>query len=209
MRAWVLFSLSLLILCYPSYSQGSSSTKSGGSEGTRQTDAFFDEKPGSQNSEAAKQVDSYFDGLRTAHDPVSRAQPNGADSEIPGEQRKFSSFTYEYNMRLFNWQLFSSRILFFAVIALVLAGISFSGIQFRVALKAMEVAAQVQARAGRHTETTEPTDPGEMNVATKIEASLHGLKITSPVLGVVILAMSLLFFYLYLAYVYPIKVVNW
>jgi hypothetical protein len=39
---------------------------------------------------------------------------------------------------------------------------------------------------------------------TEIEATLQGLKISSPVLGVIILALSFFFFYLYLKYVYPI-----
>lgn len=40
---------------------------------------------------------------------------------------------------------------------------------------------------------------------TKIEASLQGIKVSSPVLGVIILIISLLFFYLYLIFVYPVK----
>jgi hypothetical protein len=40
--------------------------------------------------------------------------------------------------------------------------------------------------------------------ASPIELSTGGLKISSPVLGVIILGLSLAFFYLYLVYVYPI-----
>lgn len=38
-----------------------------------------------------------------------------------------------------------------------------------------------------------------------VELSTSGIKVSSPVLGVIILALSLAFFYLYLVYVYPIK----
>ncbi len=39
---------------------------------------------------------------------------------------------------------------------------------------------------------------------TEIVASVKGIKVSSPILGVIILVISLLFFYLYLVYVYPI-----
>jgi hypothetical protein len=41
-----------------------------------------------------------------------------------------------------------------------------------------------------------------------LEISTTGLKVSSSVLGVVILAMSMAFFYLYTRYVYPIQEVH-
>jgi hypothetical protein len=38
-----------------------------------------------------------------------------------------------------------------------------------------------------------------------LDLSTAGLKVSSPVLGVIILVISLAFFYLYLVYVYPIS----
>jgi len=38
----------------------------------------------------------------------------------------------------------------------------------------------------------------------QLELGQTGLKVSSPVLGVIILVISLAFFYLYLVYVYPI-----
>jgi hypothetical protein len=90
---------------------------------------------------------------------------------------------YEHRQRVFRWQLLSSRIIFVMVILLVCIGLYFSWLQFRSALK------------------SGGTDSaGE----TTFEASTSGLKVSSPVLGVIILAISLAFFYLYLVYVYPI-----
>lgn len=91
---------------------------------------------------------------------------------------------YAHRERVFAWQLLSSRIIFVLVIALVLTGIYFSWLQFRASLK-----------GGKGAELKE----------TSFEASTTGLKISSPVLGVIILAMSLAFFYLYLVYIYPIS----
>ncbi|HVT60938.1 MAG TPA: hypothetical protein VHR45_21410 [Thermoanaerobaculia bacterium] len=98
---------------------------------------------------------------------------------------------------VYRWQLDSSRIIFVVVIFLVLVGIYFSWLQFRISLRPKP--ARVAA---------DGASPGEAVAAaamTEISASLEGgIKVSSPVLGVVILVISLLFFYLYLAYVYPI-----
>jgi len=40
---------------------------------------------------------------------------------------------------------------------------------------------------------------------TDLELSTTGVKVSSNILGVVILSLSLAFFYLYLAFVYPIQ----
>jgi hypothetical protein len=40
---------------------------------------------------------------------------------------------------------------------------------------------------------------------TELEISKSGVKVSSPILGVIILVISLAFFYLYLVYVYPIE----
>lgn len=90
---------------------------------------------------------------------------------------------YAHRERVFAWQLLSSRIIFVLVIGLVLTGIYFSWLQFRVSLKGVK---------------------GAELKETSFEASTTGLKVSSPVLGVIILAMSLAFFYLYLVYIYPI-----
>lgn len=92
---------------------------------------------------------------------------------------------YNHRQRVFEWQLLSSRIIFVVVIALVSAGIYFSWLQFRADLK----------------KTGNERDRG----VSTLEASTSGIKVSSPVLGVVILVISLLFFYLYLQYVYPIE----
>lgn len=89
-------------------------------------------------------------------------------------------FGYQHREKVFRWQLFSSKVIFVVVLLLVLIGIFFSYIQFKKSFQ-----------TGEHLQTD-------------LEASAQGIKLSSPVLGVVILVISLLFFYLYLVYVYPI-----
>lgn len=88
---------------------------------------------------------------------------------------------YKHRRHVFEWQLTSSKIVFFFVLLLLVAGIYFSGVQFRKWMK--------------HNETH----------VTEFEASTDGIKVSSPVLGVIILLISLMFFYLYLIYIYPIQ----
>jgi len=91
---------------------------------------------------------------------------------------------------VFRWQALSSIIIFYSVLVLVFAGILFSGIQF---YKSMKFAGDKEKE-------------GKTNQAlTEFEASASGIKVSSPVLGVIILVISLAFFYLYLVYVYPIQ----
>jgi hypothetical protein len=101
---------------------------------------------------------------------------------------------YQHRKAVFEWQLLSAKCIFVVVVLLVLAGIWFSWLQFR---KSMEPV--------HHTRSKAPPKEEVASAATEILASAQGIKVSSPILGVVILAISLLFFYLYLICVYPIS----
>lgn len=95
----------------------------------------------------------------------------------------YRSSGYEHRRHVFEWQLFSSKIIFYVVVFLVTIGLFFSGVQFYAAYKKNFIDEKV----------------------TELSASASGIKVSSSVLGVIILIISLLFFYLYLVYVYPIS----
>ena len=86
------------------------------------------------------------------------------------------------------WQHRSSQIIFGVVLVLVGAGMYFSAVQFH--------------RGARPTRHMQQAGSGEK---TEFSASLKEIKVSSPVLGVIILAISLAFFYLYLVFVYPVQ----
>ncbi len=92
---------------------------------------------------------------------------------------RYHQRSLDHRSRVFEWRHFSTRAIFFVVIAIVLIGLYFSWIQFKA--------------------------EGHSSTPSTLEASGKGIKVTSSVLGVVILALSLIFFYLYLVYVYPIS----
>jgi hypothetical protein len=104
-----------------------------------------------------------------------------------------------HRRRVFAWQLSSSRVIFVLVVLLVLSGVYFSGVQFHLTLRAWALTAEREAQ-GRPA-----GGPGADALGGEVDASLEGLKVRSPVLGVIILALSFLFFYLYIIHVHPIQ----
>ncbi len=140
-----------------------------------------------QERDSLPQPPALTEGLTAvaAGDSVTRAKQQAAlrayfDYRIQG---------FDHRLRVFEWQLLSSRIIFVVVILLVLAGVYLSGVQFRRGLRERP-----------------PSDaPAESEAVTEIEASMGGIKVSSSTLGVIILVISLAFFYLYLVFVYPIE----
>ena len=100
----------------------------------------------------------------------------------------YKHFGYTYRRSVFSWQLLSSKIIFFVVIVLVLSGIYFAGLQFFHAMRLSKKGADLQKL-----------------MASELTASAKEIKVSSPVLGVIILVLSFLFFVLSLKYVYPIN----
>ena len=100
----------------------------------------------------------------------------------------YKNFGYLHRKKVFNWQLFSSKLIFFVVIGLVVSGIYFAGLQFFHAIKLSKKVGDL-----------------EKSMNTELAASSNEVKVSSPVLGVIILVLSFLFFFLYLKFVYPIQ----
>lgn len=87
---------------------------------------------------------------------------------------------HKYRQGVFDWQLWSSKVVFGSVIGLLASALVFSALQFK----------------------KDATQPSVIKVAGT------GMEVSSPVLGVIILFASLAFFYLYLLHVYPITQVQ-
>ncbi|MDR7127687.1 sterol desaturase/sphingolipid hydroxylase (fatty acid hydroxylase superfamily) [Algoriphagus sp. 4150] len=110
----------------------------------------------------------------------------------------------KHRKQTFDWQLFSTKLIFFTVIIIVLCGLLFSGIQFYQSIK--QTAALYKLANAENIEQLAKLDPAEK---TEIELSIsNGVKITSSIIGLVILVVSIAFFYLYILYVYPINQIN-
>lgn len=101
---------------------------------------------------------------------------------------------FAHRRAVFEWQLFSSKIIFAIVVFLVGVGIYFSWIQFSASMGSKT----------KRPQSERADDKERIAPMTTLEASAEGIKVSSPVLGVILLVISLAFFYLYLVYVYPI-----
>lgn len=135
----------------------------------------------------------------TVADPAVPLGPNAPFIDEPTREKYLIALReyYSYHVAglqhrrdVFKWQLFSSKVIFVVVLLLVFVGIYFAAVQFHIGL-------------GRKVDGSQ--DGAGRDERTEFSASLKGVKVSSPILGVVILVISLAFFYLYLVYVYPIE----
>jgi hypothetical protein len=138
--------------------------------------------------------------MPTMPDSVVLSDPPTRQKYLTAMQRyyEYRAEGYAYRSRVFEWQLLSSRAIFIVVLLMVAAGMYFAAVQFRTAMvAARRVAAASVAGASA------PAEPATL--ATRFEITAKGLVVNSSVLGVIILTLSIAFFYLYLVYVYPIQ----
>jgi hypothetical protein len=107
----------------------------------------------------------------------------------------YQAFSFAHAQRTFDFQYSSGRVIFWVVLLIVFAGLAFSAVQFYVGLHhPLDSRAKADGKESAATE----------DCVSEFEATLQGIKLKSSVLGLIILAMSMVFFYLYLKYVYPI-----
>ena len=142
--------------------------------------------------------------------PKSAVTAPDADLTDPATKRSYFAYRqklYEYEQwslvhtkKVYEWQLGKSEAVFWIVLFLVALGIVLSWQQFQSDLK---------HRARRHALPAGvlPADPA-LPPPTQFKASLQGIEVNSSLVGVVILTISLAFFYLYIVHVYTISGTN-
>lgn len=120
------------------------------------------------------------------------------------------NFAMKHRWRSFDFQYTASIIIFFVVIIIVISGLVFSGWQFNHALKQMKLKEKIVDHAAATTTNQDnvANNFDWASLSSQLEVSTTGVKVNSSLLGVIILALSIAFFYLYIIYVYPIKYVS-
>lgn len=149
--------------------------------------------PPTDRKAAAPQGQTGNGGIPTC-DPYSGAT-QAACEEALRENYRYQANAFRHRKDVFDWSLTADRWMFAMVNLLVLCGLVFASIQFRLSLKQGSPAADGKEKAA------EP-------MATDMEISTTGIKVTSSVLGVIVLLISMAFFFLYARYVYPIQEVH-
>jgi hypothetical protein len=115
----------------------------------------------------------------------------------------------QQRQRIFEWQYYAGIVVFFVSISVVVLGLYMSWLQFHsFHLRAKATAVRVDTTAAQpsHKKPHElAQEVSQEQIKNEIEISPTGAKVSTPVVGVIILTLSLAFFYLYLKFVFPIE----
>ena len=149
-----------------------------------------DATPRDKLADILNNSDQQVDPVRPLPLPGESTDPRTSELYEKALQDYYSyrSTGMQHRQAVFKWQLFSAKLIFAIALVLVASGVIFAAIQFRIGIQEQKNVAG-----------------GADRLSTEMELSTSGIKINSPVLGVIILTISLAFFYLYLVYVYPIE----
>ena len=119
-----------------------------------------------------------------------------ADAERSANlELQYYAWRVRFSKDSWEWNRFTGQVIFWLVIAIVVFGMIVSAFQFRSDLWLR----RYKAMADKAAESGEPI---------KFEVSPERLAVQSQTIGVIILAASLLFFFLYLEHIYPMNVVK-
>ncbi len=111
---------------------------------------------------------------------------------------EFKATGYREALDVLRWQFASSIVILIVVLAMVGMGLYFSWLQFRLGVR------ELQRREKGHAPTDDFTSAANpVTVLHTLKASKEGIEIHS-VFGIILLVVSLLFFYLYLIHIYPV-----
>ena len=116
-----------------------------------------------------------------------------------------------YERRGWEWHLLSTQLLFGVVIVIVLFGLYITYVQFRRDYSEWEQrpAANKPDTPAPPAATADATPPARaLPGATTLKLTPAGLEVTSQIVGLIVLALSLAFFFLYVKEVYPIREVD-
>jgi len=131
------------------------------------------------------------------------------DSVILNKYMEVSLYHMRHEINAYEFQYFTSVVIFIMVIAIVTLGLLLSYKQFtlneRLLSESRERAEAYKLLAkDKPVAEGEPTEPVFTN--SSLEFGKDGVKINTAVIGLMILAISLAFFFLYLQVVYKIDI---
>ncbi len=109
---------------------------------------------------------------------------SGQSPRVQESFEEYKLFSLDHRKKVFNWQYYSSIIIFVTVLLIVYSGLILSFMHFRQSLKS------------------------NLDSETEMEIGKMGIKVRSSIIGIIILLISVSFLYLYLAHVYQIKEVG-
>jgi hypothetical protein len=116
----------------------------------------------------------------------------------------------EFIQKSWHWHLWSTALLFILVMAIICFGLYITYLQFQkdYGLAEKRLRNSMTAKAVAAVKAGGGEDSADGSVATRsssLKFDASGLEITSQVIGLLVLALSLAFFYLYVSRVYPMQ----
>ena len=131
-----------------------------------------------------------------------QALPPGEDDPklraryLEAMDKYFDYYTAGYlqRQRVFEWQLISSKIIFVLVTLLVASGVYFAALHFHEGMRRQVGELANAAPKSVSAQDERPLARVEDSAITTFSASAKGIAVSSPVLGVIILVISLAFF---------------
>lgn len=144
-------------------------------------------------------------GQPTASDAAPAAAPLlKADLEA---QARHLQWQRDYERRGWEWHLLSTQLLFGVVLLIVAFGLYITYAQFRRDYSGWQPPA-APGTPPPAPEAAEAPAPRPLPAATTLKLTPAGLEVTSQIVGLIVLALSLAFFFLYVKEVYPIREVE-
>jgi hypothetical protein len=125
---------------------------------------------------------------------------NNIDTSYTTEIVEYNKFVFEHRKKVYRWQLLSSKIIFLIVMLIVVVGLYLSYLQFK--LSASLLTKKPTQIADNAEQILQPQDA--LDRAT-LQFNKGGLKIESAVIGLIILVISVAFFFLYLQFIFHIR----
>ena len=112
----------------------------------------------------------------------------------------------EFTERSFRWHLFSTKLIFFLVVAIVIFGLFITYVQFKRDYRDWASHQSHSPTAGVSAADAGSADAPVVAAApavSSIKLGVGTLELSSQVIGLLVLALSLGFFYLYVKEIYP------
>lgn len=146
--------------------------------------------------------------------PDRQAQPSQPEGQKPDdlstpEHAKAVARFYGYlveqmdhSRNSYEWQLWSTKTIFVIVLLLVACGVGVSLLQILFGLGFFEPRRRADGDASLHGQRVQRAIWSK----TKIKIGIEGAEVETQIAGIVLLMLSLAFFYLYVQNVYPIRV---
>ena len=127
-------------------------------------------------------------------------------NEFEKERFAYDLFRFNDNKDSFRFQYIQTWVIFAIVVLLVMSGVYLAYLQFKLDEKKALAQLEIQKLLAKNTVAEPLVGTSAVGGETSLEVSTSGIKITSSVIGLVVLAMSFAFFYLYVLHVYELKV---